>query len=101
MRRAASLDAESLLREHRDLLERLPVTFRAYLGTEMERWPTLFGPEKAYLRALLERLARLTGPELAETFAGLRRVENGAGWGEAGGGWGPPGPNRSTGRPTP
>jgi hypothetical protein len=86
MRLDAGLQAESLLREHRDLLERLPLTFRAYVGTELERWPNLFAPEKAYLRALLERLARLTGPELTEAFAGLRRVESEAGCGEVRGG---------------
>lgn len=73
---------EGLLREHRGLVERLPVTLRAFLGVEMERWPVLFAPEKAYLRALVERLASLTGPELAETFAGVRRVEAEAGCGE-------------------
>jgi hypothetical protein len=87
MRLDATLEAESLRREHRDLLERLPVTFRAYLGAEIERWPTFFAPEKAYLRALLERLARLTRSEFAETFAGLRRVETEAGCGEV---WGKP-----------
>ena len=86
MRLGATLEAEGLLREHRDLLGRLPVTFRAYLGSEVERWPTLFAPEKAYLRALLERLAGLPGPELAETFAGLRRVETEAGCAEVRGG---------------
>ena len=86
MRLGATLEAASLLREHRDLLGRLPVTFRAYLGSEIERWPSLFAPEKAYLRALLERLAGLPGPELAETFAGLRRVETEAGCGEVRGG---------------
>ncbi len=86
MRLGATLEAEGLLREHRDLLGRLPVTFRAYLGTEIGRWPTLFAPEKAYLRALLERLAGLAGAELAETFAGLRRVETEAGCGEVRGG---------------
>ena len=74
------------MREHRELLERLPVTFRANLGVEIGRWPTLFAPEKAYLRALLERLAALTTPEFAETFAGLRRVEAEAGCGEVRGG---------------
>jgi hypothetical protein len=77
-----ALEWESLLREHRALLPLLPVTFRAYLGAEIEKWPTLFAPEKAYLRVLLERLARLPGPDLAETFAGLRRVETEAGCGE-------------------
>jgi len=86
MRLAAALDVESAMREHRELLERLPVTFRANLGVEIGRWPTLFAPEKAYLRALLERLAALTTPEFAETFAGLRRVEAEAGCGEVRGG---------------
>lgn len=75
-------DAAALLQEHRPLLSRLPVTFRAFLGVELTRWPILFAAERAYLEALLARLSALTGPELLETFAGLRLVENDAGCGE-------------------
>jgi hypothetical protein len=72
-------EAASLLRQHHDLLARMPVTFRAFVGVEAERWPTLFVPEKAYLRALLETIARWTEPELSAAFAGVTRVETEAG----------------------
>ncbi len=72
-------DAASLLRRHRDLLARLPVTFRAFVGVEAQKWPTPFEPEKAYLGALLESIAAGTGPELADTFAAVTRLENEAG----------------------
>lgn len=78
----AAADAASLLRQHGDLLARLPVTFRAFLGVEAQRWPTLFAPERAYLGALLETLARPTGAELVETFAGVARLETEAGCGD-------------------
>jgi hypothetical protein len=79
MRIAPAADAASLLRQHRDLLARLPVTFRAFIGVEAERWPTLFAPEKAYLGALLESVARWSGPELVEAFAEVTRLETEAG----------------------
>lgn len=79
MSTSAAADGASLLRQHRDLLARLPVTFRAFLGVEAQKWPTLFAPEKAYLGALLESLARPTEPELAEAFAGVMRLETEAG----------------------
>jgi hypothetical protein len=79
MRTATAADAASLLRQHRDLLARLPVTFRAFIGVEAERWPTLFAAEKAYLGALLESLARPTGSALVEEFAGVTRLETEAG----------------------
>jgi hypothetical protein len=82
MKLAAAPDAASLLRQHRDLLARLPVTFRAFIGVEAERWPTLFAPEKNYLGALLESLARPAAPSLVEAFAGVTRVETEAGCGE-------------------
>jgi len=66
MRIAPAPDAASLLRQHRDLLARLPVTFRAFIGVEAEKWPTLFAPEQAYLRALLESVARWTSLELVD-----------------------------------
>jgi hypothetical protein len=82
MRTETPRDAAVLLQEHRLLLSRLPVTFRAFVGVELKRWPILFAAEQAYLGALLARLSVLTGPEILETFAGLRQVENDAGCGE-------------------
>ena len=79
MRIAPAPDAASLLRQHRDLLARLPVTFRAFIGVEAEKWPTLFAPEQAYLRALLESVARWTSLELVDAFAGVTRLETEAG----------------------
>ncbi|HEY8149818.1 MAG TPA: hypothetical protein VIK51_13005 [Vicinamibacteria bacterium] len=69
---ATTTDASSLLRQHRELLARLPVTLRAFIGIEAEKWPTFFAPEKAYLTALLESLA---GPEADALFAGVARLE--------------------------
>jgi hypothetical protein len=65
-------DATRLLRQHRELLGRLPVTLRAFIGIEAEKWPTFFAPEKAYLTALLESLA---GPQAASVLAGVTRLE--------------------------
>jgi hypothetical protein len=79
MTRAAPPDVARLLRQHRDVLARLPVTFQAFIGLEAEKWPTFFAPEKASLGALLETLARPSGPELAEALAGVMRVETEAG----------------------
>ena len=79
MRVASAADAASLLQPHRELLARLPVTFRAFIGVEAEKWPTLFAPEQAYLRALLESIARWTGSELVDAFAGVTRFEAEAG----------------------
>ncbi len=79
MRIAAAGDAAALLRQHRDLLARLPVTFRAFIGVEAEKWPTLFAPEQAYLRALLESVASRTGPGQIEAFSGVTRLEAEAG----------------------
>jgi hypothetical protein len=69
---ATTTDATRLLRQHRELLGRLPVTLRAFIGIEAEKWPTFFAPEKAYLTALLESLA---GPEAASVLAGVTRLE--------------------------
>jgi hypothetical protein len=69
-------DAASLLRSHRDLLARLPVTFRAFVGVEAGKWPTAFPAERAYLAALLEALS---GVDLEPTFAGVVALEAEAG----------------------
>ncbi|PYQ19113.1 MAG: hypothetical protein DMF81_22910 [Acidobacteria bacterium] len=76
---APAAEAASLLRRHRDLLARLPVTFQAFIGVEAQRWPAFFAPEKAYLAALLDSVASWTGPELVEAFAGMTRLETEAG----------------------
>ena len=73
---ATPADAAALLREHRDLLARLPVTLRAFIGIEAEKWPTFFPPEKAYVAALLESLA---APDADGLFGGVARVESEAG----------------------
>jgi hypothetical protein len=72
----AAADAASLLRQHRDLLGRMPMTLRAFIGLEAEKWPTFFAPEKAYLTALLESLA---SPAAASVLAGVTRLETEAG----------------------
>jgi len=72
MSAATADDAATLLRQHRELLARLPVTLRAFIGIEAEKWPTFFAPEKAYLTAVLESLA---GPQAASVLAGVTRLE--------------------------
>jgi hypothetical protein len=79
MSNAPAPDPASLLRRHHELLARLPVSFRAFIGVEAEKWPTMFAPEKAYLGALLESIASWTGPELTEAFAAVARLEDEAG----------------------
>jgi hypothetical protein len=69
-------DAAALLRQHAGLIGRLPVTFRAFVGVEAEKWPTFFPPERAHLAALLEALA---GAEHTDVFAGVAALETEAG----------------------
>jgi hypothetical protein len=71
-------DAATFLRERRDGLARLPVTFRAFLGVEAEKWPALFAPEQARLVVLADVL---TQPAAAEVLAGVARLEAEAGCG--------------------
>ncbi len=78
----APKDAGALLRTHRDLLARLPPTFRAFVGVEVAKWPALFAPEKAYLAALLEELAGQSLAESGDTFGVLTRLETAAGCAE-------------------
>ena len=72
-------DAASLAREHEALLRRLPATVHAFILVELQKWPTLFGPEQRYQRALLEHLSGLPKPELLQAVAGIARVEAEAG----------------------
>src|SRR6185503_8796287 len=72
-------DGPTFLRERRDGLARLPVTFRAFLGVEAGKWPALFAPEKARLVVLAEVL---TQPATAEVLAGVARLEVEAGCGD-------------------
>ena len=72
-------DAASLLQAHRELLSSLPVTFRAYLGVEAARWPTLFTPEKERLAALFDALG---GPDVSSALGSVARLEKEAGCGE-------------------
>jgi len=76
MSAAPAPDAASLLRQHRESLARMPVTMRAFIGMEAEKWPTFFPPEKAYLSALLESLA---SPAAAPVLAGVARLETESG----------------------
>ena len=69
-------DAAALLQQHKLLLARLPVTFRAHVGVEAARWSTSFPAERANLAALLETLAEI---EIADVFSGVASVETEAG----------------------
>jgi len=72
-------EAATLARTHGDVLARLPATVHAFILVELQKWPTLFGPEQRYQRALLEHLSRLPGPELDQATAGIGRIEADAG----------------------
>jgi hypothetical protein len=72
-------EAATLAREHEAVLGRLPATVHAFILVELQKWPTLFGPEQRYQRALLEHLARVSTPELQQAIAGITRVESDAG----------------------
>jgi hypothetical protein len=69
-------DAASLLERHKQLLARLPVTFRAHVGVEAARWSTSFPAERANLAALLDALAET---DTAEVFSGVASIETAAG----------------------
>ncbi len=72
-------EAATLARQHGDVLGRLPATVHAFILVELQKWPTLFGPEQRYQRALLEHLSRLPGAELDQAAAGIGRIEAEAG----------------------
>ena len=72
-------EAATLAAKHGEVLRRLPATVHAFILVELQKWPTLFGPEQRYQRALLEHLSRLSGGELDRTVAGIARIEAEAG----------------------
>jgi hypothetical protein len=72
-------EAATLAREHGHVLGRLPATVHAFILVELQKWPTLFGPERKYHRVLLEHLSHLPRPELDQAAAGIGRIEAEAG----------------------
>jgi hypothetical protein len=66
-------DGASLLKRHRDVLKRLPVSFRAFLALEAEKWPTFFEPERTRLAATFEALAAVPPGEALVAVARLER----------------------------
>ena len=72
-------EAATLARDHGALLDRLPATVHAFILVELQKWTTLFEPERRYQRALLEHLARVSKPDLQQAVAGIVRVEVEAG----------------------
>jgi len=75
-------EALRLVQEHQTVLDRLPRTFLVSILLELEKWPTLFEPERAYYRVLLKQLATFTGPESEKMFAGLASLESQSGCGQ-------------------
>src|SRR5438552_953613 len=61
------------------LLARLPATVHAFVLVELQKWPTLFGPEQRYQRALLQHLSRYSKSELLQAVTGITRIEAEAG----------------------
>jgi hypothetical protein len=72
-------EAATLARKHGEALARLPATVHAFILVELQKWPTLFGPEQRYQRALLEHLSHLPAPELDQAAAAIGRIETEAG----------------------
>jgi hypothetical protein len=65
-------DGEALLRAHREMLARLPVTMRAFVGIEAAKWPVMFEPERMYLSVLMEQMSQAD----RTLFNGVRAVES-------------------------
>jgi hypothetical protein len=70
-----SPEARELVRQHQGVLDRVPPSFLANTLIELEKWPTLFEPEKAYFRALLAQLAALDTAQFQDIFGSLRAFE--------------------------
>jgi hypothetical protein len=73
--RGLSGEALALVREHQDVVDRLPRTFLVNTLTEIEKWPTLFDPEQAYFRALFAELAALDASDFRQVFGSLADFE--------------------------
>jgi hypothetical protein len=76
---ALSGEAAVVARLHQARLAQLPATIQAFILTELQKWATLFAPEKRYQRALLEHVAGLPIAEVLQATAGIARVEQEAG----------------------
>jgi hypothetical protein len=72
-------DAGALVREHQELLGRLPATVQAFVLVELHKWPMLFAAEQRYQRALLGELSRIAHTDLSQTLSDIAHVEDAAG----------------------
>ncbi len=68
-------EARSLSQEYRGVLDRLPRTFWVSNLIELEKWPSLFEPERSYFRVLLKQLSDLSEPEFQAMFGSLASFE--------------------------
>lgn len=77
----ANLTGEALDLSHKyqSVLDRLPRTFLVSQMIELQKWPTLFEPEKAYFRELLRQLQDFSASQFGEIFGGLVSFENSTG----------------------
>lgn len=72
-------EAAVLAKEHRQMLDRLPVTLRASLMVELHKWATLFPAERKYQGALLAHLSGVPRADADRMFAGIAKIEADAG----------------------
>ncbi|HEX6639771.1 MAG TPA: hypothetical protein VF215_01595, partial [Thermoanaerobaculia bacterium] len=72
-------EAAALAKEHRQMLDRLPVTVRASLMVELHKWATLFPAERKYQGALLAHLSGVPRADADRMFAGIVKIEADAG----------------------
>jgi hypothetical protein len=72
-------EAAAIAREHEALLVRLPATVQAFILVELQKWATLFEPERTYQKTLLAHLATFDASDLKHATAGIGRVESDAG----------------------
>jgi hypothetical protein len=77
--RGLTSEAKELVGQHRRVVDRLPRTFLANTLMELEKWPTLFEPEKAYFRTLFAQLDAFDGTQFQDTFGSLKAFEQRAG----------------------
>jgi hypothetical protein len=72
-------EAAGLARTHAPVLARLPATVHAFILVELQKWATLFEPERRYQRVLLDQLSRLPASELLGATRGIANVEKDSG----------------------